>query len=78
MKPSDEPTGRVYEYVNEDGVTFWSLTKLPFVVNPAQVLRISSRVGTELNNYVFELRRLRRLLNLPEDPDLPEDSDKSR
>lgn len=53
--------GRIYEYVNEDGVTFWSFDKLPFMVSPAQRLRIASRVGTEFGNHLFELRALRKL-----------------
>jgi hypothetical protein len=52
--------GRVYEYTNEDGVTFWSFTKLPFVVSPAQRLRIGSRVGEAFSNHLFELRALRK------------------
>jgi hypothetical protein len=53
--------GRIYEYVNEDGVVFWSFTKLPFIVTPAQRLRIASRVGTEFSNHLFDLRALRKL-----------------
>lgn len=66
--------GRVYEYVNDDGVVFWSFTKLPFLVTPAQRLRISSRVGTEFNNHLFELRALRKLFDQQDDPqDDPQD-----
>jgi len=59
--------GRIYEYTNDDGVTFWSFTKLPFVVSPAQRLRIASRVGTEFNNHLFELRALRKYLSSGQD-----------
>jgi hypothetical protein len=55
--------GRIYEYTNEDGVTFWSFTRLSSVVSPAQRLRISSRVGTQFDNHMFELRSLRKLFD---------------
>jgi len=55
--------GRIYEYTNEDGVTFWSFTRLPSVVSPAQRLRIGSRVGTQFDNYMFELRALRKFFD---------------
>ena len=58
--------GRIYEYVSDDGVTFWSFTKLPFMVTPAQRLRINSRVGTEFNNHLVELRKLRKLFDRQE------------
>jgi hypothetical protein len=58
--------GRIYEYTNDDGVTFWSFTKLPFVVSPAQRLRIGSRVGTEFSNHLFDLRALRKYFANPD------------
>ena len=55
--------GRIYEYTNEEGVTFWSFTRLTSVMSPAQRLRISSRVGTQFDNHLFELRALRKFFD---------------
>jgi hypothetical protein len=55
--------GRIYEYTNEEGVTFWSFSRLSSVVSPAQRLRIASRVGTQFDNYLFELRALRKFFD---------------
>jgi hypothetical protein len=51
--------GRIYEYTNEDGVTFWSFERLPHLVSPAQRLRLGSRVGTEFTNHLVDLRTIR-------------------
>mgnify|MGYP003394414847 CR=1 FL=1 len=58
---------RVYQYTNQDGVTFWSFEKLSSAVSPSQTLRMDDRIGTHFDNYVHELRILRRFLIEGED-----------
>ena len=53
---------RVYEYTNQDGVTFWSFEKLPSVVTHSHTMTLGDRVGTHFDNYVAELRAVRRYL----------------
>jgi hypothetical protein len=52
----------VYEYTNQDGVTFWSFEKLPTVVTHSHTMKMGDRVGTHFDNYLAELRALRRYL----------------
>lgn len=56
------PGSRIYQYTNQDGVTFWSFEKLPFAVTHAHTLTLDNRVGTHFDNYLSELRILRQYL----------------
>lgn len=58
---------RVYEYTNQDGQTFWSFEKLPATFTTGHRLRLSDRIGTQFDNYVNQLRFLRRVLERSED-----------
>lgn len=56
---------RVYEYTNQDGQTFWSFDKMP-TVTTGHRLRLAGRVGTQFDNYINQLRVLRRILEQEE------------
>jgi len=47
---------RVYHYVSDDGTTFWSFTRYMRPIMRNQELRLQSRLGTHLVNYINELR----------------------
>lgn len=53
---------RIYQYTDQDGNVFWSFEKFPSVVTPSRVMTIGDRVGTHFDNYLSELRALRRYI----------------
>lgn len=57
---------RVFEYTNQDGQTFWSFERLPAVTTGHQ-LRLEDRVGTQFEQYINQLRLLRRTLENQDD-----------
>lgn len=57
---------RVYEYITQDGVVFWSFTKFPNVITHSQKLILDTREGTPLSQYLADLRGLGRILGIPE------------
>jgi len=56
-KQADLPGKRVYEYVAEDGTVFYSFTRMPTKVVPAQRLYLQSRLGVHLLNFLVDMRR---------------------
>jgi hypothetical protein len=54
------PGSRIYQYTNQDGITFWSFEKLPFTVTHSHTLTLDPRIGTHFDNYLAELRILRQ------------------
>ena len=57
---------RVYEYVDSDGITYYSFTRRPNTLTTAVQLRLVSKLGTHLLNFLVKLRRLG---DVWEDPD---------
>jgi hypothetical protein len=53
---------RIYQYTDQDGHVFWSFEKFPSIVTPSRVMTIGDRVGTHFDNYLSELRVLRRYI----------------
>ena len=49
---------RVYEYTDDDGVIYYSFTRAANMISPPVRLRMKSRVGTHLINWLSRLRRL--------------------
>lgn len=49
---------RIYEYVDSDGVTFYSFTRLPNKVSLTRRFELQSRLGVHLTNFITTLRRL--------------------
>lgn len=49
---------RVYEYVDDDGVVYYSFTKQVVSLRGLTRLRLQSRVGTHITNFVTKLRIL--------------------
>ena len=60
---------RVYEYTNQDGQTFWSFERLPATVTTGHRMVLSDRIGTQFDNYVNQLRVLRRVREMSGDED---------
>jgi len=53
---------RVYKYKSADGTEFFSFVKFDRTITPSMVLRLESRVGTHLENFLQELRSEGRML----------------
>lgn len=49
---------RVYEYEDANGVVYYSFTKADSTLSPPVRLRLKSRIGTHLVNFLVRLRRL--------------------
>lgn len=49
---------RVFEYEDPDGVIYYSFTKQAGTLSPPVRLRLKSRIGTHLVNFLVKLRRL--------------------
>lgn len=49
---------RVYEYEGSDGATYYSFTRQEDTVSPPIRLRLKSKLGTHLVNFLVKLRRL--------------------
>jgi len=49
---------RIYEYVNEEGITFWSFTKLPQSPTSLKQLTRQSSYGTHFRKHLSDIRRL--------------------
>jgi hypothetical protein len=47
---------RVYKYKSADGTEFFSFVKYGRTITPSMTLRLESRVGTHLENFLQELR----------------------
>lgn len=62
---------RVYEYTDQDGNVFWSFDKFPSVVTHSRTLTLGDRVGTHFDNYVAELRALRKVILEGADEEVP-------
>lgn len=54
---------RVYEYVTEQGVVVWSLTKLDTTISPATRLVMRDGRGVPLGAFLRKLRALARFLH---------------
>jgi hypothetical protein len=57
----------MYEYTDQNGVTYWSFTKHPRPKTPPIQLQLNDRVGTHFTNFVNELRNLHRYLTQSDD-----------
>lgn len=55
MKKASVP--RVFEYVDADGNTYWSFTRLPATVSPPKQLVLQDKLGVLLPNFLVRLRR---------------------
>ena len=49
---------RVYEYQDDDGVTYYSFTRAPSIITPPKRLRLQGRIGVHLVNFLTRLRRV--------------------
>ena len=49
---------RVYEYVDNDGVVYYSFTRHPVKISLVKRLTLSSRLGVHISNHILMLRRL--------------------
>jgi hypothetical protein len=58
---------RVYEYVDDDGVVYYSFTKRPATLSPPVRLRLRSQIGTHLANFLSKLRQVAAVLGVTED-----------
>lgn len=54
---------RVYEYVADDGTTYWSLTRHPSIVSAPKRLVLQDKRGTVLGQFLVELRHQGELLD---------------
>ena len=53
---------RIYTYKSADGTEFFSFVKYDRTITPSMTLRLESRVGTHLENFLQELRNEGRTL----------------
>lgn len=60
---------KVYEYVDEEGNTFWSFTQLRARMTPGKMLVLQNRTGRFLIQFLTDLRKEWRLFSDPEKPD---------
>ena len=58
---------RVYEYVDDEGVVYYSFTRAPNIISPPKRLKLKGRVGTHLVQFLVKLRRLSESLQMPDD-----------
>lgn len=49
---------RIYEYVDDDGVVYYSFTKREATLSPPVRLRRKSQIGTHLSNFISRLRQV--------------------
>jgi hypothetical protein len=59
---------RVYKYVADDGLVYWSFDRDPLWVSRPKKLTLQSRVGVNLLNHLNALRRMAAPIE-PEDVD---------
>jgi hypothetical protein len=52
----NQPSARVYEYVDADGVVYWSFTRHPMTISPPKRLVLQDRKGTMLGHFLVQLR----------------------
>lgn len=52
------PSLRVFEYVADDGTTYWSFTRSDRLVSPPQRLVLQGRVGVPVITYSNRLRQM--------------------
>ena len=62
-----KPGTRMYEYTDQNGVTYWSFTKHPITTTPALRLRLEDRIGTHFQNFLTEVRGLQQYLKQTSD-----------
>lgn len=60
---------RVYEYVGSDGTIYYSFTKHPATLSSPTRLRLKSRIGTHLVNFLTALRHVGALLGVEDEED---------
>lgn len=67
-----KPFIRVYEYVDDEGTTYWSFTKQPTTISKPLRLVLQDRTGIVLQQYLVQLRlrglALLRMFNNPPPP----------
>jgi len=56
---------RVYEYVDDEGTTYYSFTRATNIISPPKRLRMQGRVGVHLINFLTRLRRLSEAVQGP-------------
>jgi hypothetical protein len=58
---------RVYEYEDANGVLYYSFFKQTDTLSPPIRLRLKSRIGTHLTNFLVKLRRLGQIQAVPDE-----------
>jgi hypothetical protein len=53
---------RVYEYQDDEGITYYSFTRSQDIISPPKRLKLQGRVGTHLIQFLVRLRRLSEAL----------------
>ena len=66
---------RVYEYRDDQGVVYYSLTRAPNILSPPKRLKMQGRLGIHLARFLVSLRRLGDSFEDPEDGDAGNDGD---
>jgi len=51
------PIIRVYEYVDDEGTTYWSFTQHPSTISLPKRLVLQSRKGTMLGQFLVQIRQ---------------------
>lgn len=58
---------RVYEYEDDNGVVYYSFTRHDATLTTSTRLRLRSRIGTHLVNFVVKFRQTGAALGISED-----------
>ena len=58
---------RVYEYLDDDGVTYYSFTRATAIISPPIRLTLQGRVGTHIIQFLVRLRRMSQAFQTPQD-----------
>ena len=67
MKREAKQGDRVYEYIDADGVVYYSFTRHKSTLSPTVRLRLKSRIGVHLINFLSVLRQRGSELQAEED-----------
>lgn len=53
---------RVYEYVADDGTTYYTFTRSPSTITPPTRMVLQSRLGVHYSHFLVKMRQLAELL----------------
>ena len=56
------PVLKIYEYVGDDGTTYWSFTRSARLVSSPMKLTLQNRIGVPVVNFANKLRNLGNFL----------------